>query len=477
MTEGKTKDRLEFLAEKFDVFEIDKISIDAKIAELSSKEAKPNYKFFCETDGPMSTKNRVLAIITTKTNDKSRETKKVSVSLPVFTSMVAADPTPNKSCVQWMLNVFTRFILNGEEAQAYRFVIEDLPQAKEYITLFEANKRKNKFKTLCESSYILKKAEITDPTDINQYKSLSQLFDAIDPFIERAESTGIERSLNRFVESKQAIIPVRDRKFTLYIPKTVDASTVFNGFANWCTTSPGNGMFTRYTTDNKTSLGTNSKLYIIINNKFFSGESDELYQIHVETNQIKDRHNSQNVSIFETVLNESEGLSNFFYEELMVFAKACKTGIDNNKYLDFLIKFGFAESLFELMDENTPVIKIMTREIPKLPDLSRFKVIDELIITDAKMMHLHPSIGKLTNLELISFSGNKIKALPKEIGNLKKLEYMNLNGNPIEEIPDEIKYLDKENGGSIFRIAVKENEIGTKNYKRLRELLPNAMFA
>jgi hypothetical protein len=40
---------------------------------------------------------------------------------------------------------------------------------------------------------------ITDPSNINQYKSLSQLFDAIDPFITK-EPSAVARTLDKFVE-------------------------------------------------------------------------------------------------------------------------------------------------------------------------------------------------------------------------------------------------------------------------------------
>ena len=213
-------------------------------------------------------------------------------------------------------------------------------------------------------------------------------------------------------------------------------------------------------------------IYIIINNKFFSGESEELYQIHFETNQLKDRKNSQNVSIFESVLSESEGLSNFFYEELMGMAKEFKKGIENNKYLDFLIQFGFAESLFEMFPEDTPTIRIMNREVPKLPTLSRFKNVDQFIVTKAKLVELHPSIGDLTNLEMLVLTDNRIKSLPKEIGMLKNLVFLNLTGNPIKDIPSEIACLDKSNGGSLHRVGVKEEDIGKENYRKLKSLLP-----
>lgn len=466
MIENKIKDRLEFLAKSFDVFDTEENALHKKIEGLRKDEF----------DVSVIDKNgRILAIVSSKKiNDRLQ--KNVSVSLSVFSDMIAADPTPNKSCVQWMLTVFTRNIKTGNIFGleiAKQFVIEDLPQANAYIALFESNKRKAKFKDFCKSSYVLK--NVKDPTDINQYKSLSQLFDAVDPFIEKNPSE-LENLLKKFVEMGQAEIPVKDRRFTLYIPKSLNASVVFDKFANWCTAKPGNGMFANYTTNHPKPDGSKSDLFIIINNNFFNGVSNEIYQIHFETNQIKDRHNSQNVSIFESVLHESDGLSNFFYEKLIGMAKQSLSGLDNNKYLDFLIKFGFCESLFELIDENTPMIRFMTREIPRMPDVSKFKQLDQLIITGAKMVELHPSLGNLKNLEMLVLTDNRIKSIPKEIGLLKKLTFINFIGNPIKDIPDDITFLDRSNGGSLFRVAVNKDEIGEENYNKLKRLLPSVKF-
>jgi hypothetical protein len=465
MKEKSTTDRLSFLAEQFDVFEcVGEEAVNKKIEELKANGLSS--RLITSANGD------ILAIVSIRPNEKERFLKKISVCSNVFSSMIAADPTENRMYLQWMLNLFTKLLKEGSDvsiATAIRFVDEDLPQANAYLMLFEDNKRKKKFMDLCKGNYTL--LHVKDPTNINQYKSLSQLFDAVDPFIER-EPSAVERTLQKFVDSGQALIPVKDRKFTLYIPKTTAASVVFANWANWCTAREGNGMFNSYTNGYKKPNGKDSDIYIIISNKFFTGESKELYQIHFETNQLKDRQNGQNVSIFENVLAESEGLTNFFYEELMGMAKSFKNGIEKNKYLDFLIQFGFAESLFELIDEKAPIIRFMTREIPKLPDISKFKMLDQLIITSAKMVELHPSIGKLTNLELLVLPNNRLKSLPKEIGMLKNLTFLNIIGNPIKEIPNEIAYLDKSNGGSLYRLGVVAEDIGEENFRKLKELLP-----
>ena len=51
--------------------------------------------------------------------------------------------------------------------------------------------------------------------------------------------------------------------------------------------------------------------------------------------------------------------------------------------------------------------------------------------------------------------------------------FINIIGNPIVEIPEEIKFLDKSHGGSLHRIGVNIEDVGEKNYERLKLLLPS----
>lgn len=454
--------RLKFLFDKFEVF--DDKHIDSKINKFKSDGHLVNK---VESDDGIC-----LAILSEIViNDKSK--KSILISKYIFDIMVDADPSPNKMYTQWMLTTFNRLLKNNDIVSAIRFATEDLPLAKDYLLIFEANKRKQKFKNLCSGSYILR--HITDPTDINQYKSLGQLFDAIDPFIVR-DSSEIERLLYKFVDSGQAEIGVRDRKFTVYIPLTRDASTVFDQFANWCTCKEGNGMFNHYTSNNKRPNGEKSKIYIIINNDFFSGKLDDevLHQIHFETNQIKHRKNTTNVSIYDNVLLQSESLLEYFHDELVYWSKKVKS-TNNNLYLDYLVKFGFSDSLFEVIEESTPFIIFKDKELPKMGDLTRFKNLEILEINNSNLVSLHPSIFSLTNLEVMVVRDNRLTEIPKEISNLRKLIFINLMGNKISNIPDSIKYLDKSNGGNLHRLAVSIRDIGEANYNKLKALLPNVV--
>ena len=465
-----TTDRLVFLAEQFDIFELS----DVGVGSLTDTLNEDGY----ETKTITTPAGVVIALLTIKpkpSNPKFMLTK-VSVSSDVFASMVDADPSENKIYLQWMLNVFTRLIKQNTDSSvrdAIMFVTEDLPQANEYLILFSENKRKKKFKELCMNSFSLK--DITDPTDINQYKNLSELFDAVDPFFLR-EPSSVERTMNKYVEGREALIPFKDRKYTVYVPLSVTASSVFSNFANWCTTRDKNGMFANYTEKHKRPDNLFSKLYIIIDNKFFKGENEELYQIHFETNQIKDRTNSGNVDIYSLVLNEDEGLRHFFYLELIELAKKYKSGLDTNPYLKILVSFGYTESLFELIDANITAIRFMNRSIPRLPDLSKFENLDQLIISEANLHEIHPSICSLEKLELLIICNNKLKTLPDGIGNLQNLLFLNINNNSIEDIPDDICKLDKSNGGKLEKIIVKVVDIGENNYNKLKRLLPTTRF-
>lgn len=117
-----------------------------------------------------------------------------------------------------------------------------------------------------------------------------------------------------------------------------------------------------------------------------------------------------------------------------------------------------------------------SREIPKIPDISKFKMLQYFIITGAKTVELHPSICKLPQLETLIVCQNNIKTLPKEIGSLQKLIFLNIVGNKIKDIPNEITYLDRSNGGKLERIAVREEDIGAVNFRKLKQLLPTTKF-
>jgi hypothetical protein len=472
-----SKERLMFLANEFEVFTEEEV----KTLITESKLGREHCEFIKGNN-----KQNILAIKRVSyEEDKENPTIKVAVSERVFRNMIKADPTEQKANLSWLLHSFRRFIKENNISEAIRFADEDLRTANEYLIIFEANKRKKKFIEWAKKSAYRKwkmthrdsteaewKALEYNPSDITQYKSLSQLFDSVDPFRERTASN-LECAMQKFVELGLAEIPFRDRKWTVYVPLSMEANCVMEKLASWCTAKPGNGMFESYTNYKTPIEGAKSKIYVVISNDVFKNKSEECYQMHFESKQVKDRSNSS-ISLYECVLQHSEGMSDYFHDELDVLARLTPS-IDNNVYIDYLISFGFTESLFDYLDENIPVIKLKSREVPKLPDISKFKNLDELLLMKLGLTELHPSIGNLTKLELMSISDNKIKVLPKEIGLLKNLDFLNIKGNPIEVIPDEIAGLDKKNGGKLYQISVDVKDIGEANMKKLKRLLPSTI--
>ena len=472
--------RVEFLSEKFGVF-------DDTCDEVINSEVDRVLKTFKNptevTEINNSEDNSIIALLLTekvikhKSDGESfyKDKKTVMVAYSVFKSMLDSDPTSKKKYTQWMLNNFTRLIKDESTIiEGIRFVIEDLPLAMEYLTIFEQNKKKKVFKDLNLKSYSLK-GIVDDPTNINQYKSLSTLYDAVDPFIER-DSSEMEKLIQTYIDSGMAELVVRDRKFSVIIPRDVKFCIIFDKFVGWCTSTPGNGMFSNYTTGRTYNRpnGKNSDIYIIIDHKFFNGELNDgtLYQVHFESKQVRNRKQNNKTSFYSDVLEKSVAISNYFNETLTNFAKQVG-GVDNNLYVDYLIKFGWTEALFEMMDDFTPIIKFMNKELPRIPDVSKFKDLHTLIVAKSKLSHIDPSLGKLTNLKELLLPQNNIKVLPKEIGQLKNMIMLNLLGNKLKTIPDEIKYLDKTNGGSLYRLSIDRDEIGEENYQKLRNLLPS----
>ncbi len=480
MVETEISNRLAFLAEKFQVFD------EAELKEITNLKNKPDKEYYAslELDSSESkfirrpeidiigTKKKVIAVKISEYLGMGKKDNKVTVRVAdyVFADMVEADPTEQKIYLQWMLNVFTTSIKNGFYGEATNLALEDLQRANEYLVLFDGNKRKEKFKQFCGKTAGLK--HITKPSDINQFKNLSQLFDAIDPFIERV-SSNMEKALEMFVSKGDAEIAFRDRKWTVFIPKTIDAACVVNNHVSWCTAKPGNSNFANYTTGSSYRLpnGKPSRLYIVFDNDFFSGKSDRVYQFHFESQQLHNRSN-QKADAFKEIISTSNGIDEFFKEELVKLA-SLKESIDNNIYIDYLIKFGHSEALFDSLDVVSRKILFQKKDIVKMPDISRFKSVEHISILKTGLTDIHPSIGKLPNLQMLILTGNAIKTLPKEIGNLKKLELLNLTENPIESICDEIGELDSSRGGSLFMLFIGESDISRENLAKLKRLLPN----
>jgi hypothetical protein len=327
---------------------------------------------------------------------------------------------------------------------------------------------------MCKGNEAFK--NIDDPSNINQYKNLSQLFDAVDPYIERDVSQ-LEKSMEGAIRRGEATIPFKDRKFTVFCPKTKEAASLFHRFTTWCTAVVGQSNFDYYV-DQLTPFGKKSKIFIIIDHDFFYPEDDErhasdgLWQLHIESNQLMTKRDTPAKNFNTRVLDKSEGLSDYFYDILIDLARGDNGNVNDSLYVKRLLNFGFTEILFEVMDPNSPDINLLNQKIKSLPDMSKFKDLEQLYLFNVGLETLHESLGKLKKLAVLTIPQNKVTKIPIGVCYLKKLVVLNLSGNKIEELPNEIGNLDRKNGGSLVRLVL-DKSVSSDIFDKAKRLLPS----
>lgn len=476
--------RLDFLKNQFGVVSDDEWKELSK-KDLSKVKAKKKSAGAEGEDGKqkniqvktlMSPEGDLLALymveesvfVNPDTNEKETSRKiKVRISQKVFDDATNADPTTKKVYVQWILKTFVNFIKEGHMDEAIRFIDEDLPQANEYLEVFDKVKNTKLF------------SETRVPTDINQYTDLSQLYSAVDPFIEK-EVGQLEGDILKYVKANRAKILFQDSKWLVYQPLDRDANCVMSSYAGWCTAQPQNSQFDRYTKGQNSYLqpdGSPSKIYVIINKDVLKGNSDEVYQFHFESDQFKDRRNGGNIDLY-SFFERNPKLREFFKGQLVPLAKASGGQLTKNHYLKILMAMGEVDDVFNFIDANTTDIDLSGLKLPKLPDvLGKFSGVHNFLANNVGLHELPKSVGDMTELQILLFSNNHLKSVPDSIGNLKNLQILNLKNNDIKKLPDSIAGLDESNGGTLYRLSIDLDKFGKPELERLKQLLPSVSIS
>lgn len=457
-------DRLEFLKQKFNVLEEEEYK--EKLQEVWGDEV--------DLEGVEADKDEDTYLI-----EGRGENQPTYLSTLTFELLKDADPTKNHVNLQWLLGIaISKY--KQSLGEFLIFVGEDLPKTKENLILFEANKRKKRFKEFAAKNFATK--NLGDPSNILQYTSLDQLYAAVFPFKTMVDTSELENQMINMVNMGEAEMPVKDEFYTVFIPKTLSASELFK-FTEWCTAKPENSMFNSYKTNNKKPNGTPSDLYIVIDNKFFLGKSDNIYQIHFESNQLMDMADKRVKNFTHDVINKNISVRNFFYEtlnELIVLdyknwsgsGEVGGFGEKDSLYIKHILNFDFGKLLFDIMDETTKGISFENIRIGVLPDVSRFKNLASVLLDGVELDDINDSLFSSKTLEMLSCPRNNITKLPKSIGNCKNLRFINLLENPIHHIPDSIQYLDPTRGGSLFRLHIPND---FHDIERIRTLLPSVV--
>ncbi len=428
-----------------------------------------------------------IAYIITKKGKQS-----IKLAEQTFNDIVEADPSNNKQYVQWMIQVFMRHINDGDIEQSVRFLSEDLPEANEYLSVFDSVKNKKIFKRSAPN----RPNAPQNVTDINQYTDLSHLYSVVSPFIgaeddesEEGSESPLWKKLKKYIDLGEAKLTYRDNDILIYTPLTRDASCEPLGpLASWCTRRPENTHFDSYRRNHLKPDGSLSDYYVIMPKPLFSGDDGgDMYplQFHFESNQIHDKGNkSIEGPKLNNFLSKYTGVANFFRKELgalvemdvrrgaglmnssyikylnmfggkaqdFISGEAYEEGVrnikklaseqnvalQNNKYLIWLMENTEGVNIIEFLDpDSTTILDFSGLKLNELPNMSNFYKLETIMANNCGLEKM-PPIEYLpldSPLSVMTFTGNKIsEAPPKGYEKLKNLFSMSLKQNPIKKI-------------------------------------------
>ena len=471
-----------------------------------------------------------IAYIVTKKNKQS-----IKLTDLIFEDIVDADPSSNKQYVQWMIKVFMTHIKEGEIEQAIRFLSEDLPEANEFLEVFDKVKNKKVFKRSAPN----RPNAPQNVTDINQYSTLAQLYSVVSPFVGMGDDdddddgeSKLWKKLKKYIDLGEAKLAYRDNDVLVYMPQTIESSCEPLGpLASWCTRREGNSYFDSYRQRKKPD-GSLSDYYVVMPKKLFDGDDEGgvfPLQIHFESNQWHDKNNSsiERNGKLQEILKRFPGLNNFLKDELgalvemdarggkglmdssyvkylnMVGGKASdhispeafEEGVANirklageqnvplqqNKYLKWLMENTDGVVVTDFLDpETTDRLDFSGMNIGTIPDLTKFTNLDAILAEGSNITEM-PSIDKLpmtAPLTMLSFQNNDItEAPPKGYEKLPNLFSINLKGNPISKINVDVveKLLDLDD---FIRLAIDDDRIEAlppKNKKEYQDLIGGSL--
>ena len=474
-----------------------------------------------------------IAYIVTKRNGK----QSIKLTEAIFQDIVDADPSSNKQYVQWMIQVFLNHIKDEDIDQAVRFLAEDLPEANEFLGVFDKVKNKKVFKRSAPN----RPNAPQNVTDINQYNDLAHLYSVVSPFVGTEDDedddgeSKLWKKLKKYIDLGEAKLAYRDGDVLVYTPLTIDSSCDPLGpLASWCTRRAGNSYFDSYRRNNPKPDGSLSDYYVVMPKKLFDGDDEGgvfPLQIHFESNQLHDKNNSsiERSGKLDEILSRFSGLKDFFKRELgalvemdvtrgtglmdspyikylnkfggkaedHISGEAYEQGVANikklageqnvplqqNKYLKWLMENTEGVEVTDFLDpETTDRLDFSGMNIGTLPDLSKFKNLDAILAEGSNVNEM-PPISKLpldAPLTMMSFQNNNIKEAPLEgYEKLPNLFSINVKGNPINKVNVGVieKLLDLDD---FIRFGIDDNAIenlSPENKKQYQELLKGSLGA
>lgn len=204
-----------------------------------------------------------------------------------YKQLIFADPTsnPNKDKMgkygKWILSLYKQGKLNTG----------DIPELKDSLTYFD------KFKNKIEKK------------DINQYRSVPELYNAVKPFMDNPNQATSKTDELRKTKQEGAEKVYEDEEWIVIVSKTEQAACLYGKGTRWCTAAMGSkNMFDYY--------NRQGPLYVNINK-----QTGEKFQFHFQTGQFMDEEDNPIGRNLPEKIGMSEGLYNFYSSDKFPYAR------------------------------------------------------------------------------------------------------------------------------------------------------------
>ena len=324
---------------------------------------------------------------------------------------------------------------------------------------------------LLKFDYLKKTGRYKGEKDINQIKSIDELYDQIKDYniskdeltttkAERAQMEVHSGAKMGHDGSRWQVVEIHDN------PMGKEAACFYGGQnreTRWCTSSPGLTYYDRYIKD--------GPLYVVMDKSDTevaqpqgrdteshkqTGLPKKRYQFHFPSSQFMDIDDRQ-INLEEFLNTEGKELKDYFKHE---FAQSLTTVGDmgekvtinypNDKVSRFIALYGFDE-FFEKLPQT---LKRFDFEMgqgrygsdkPTIPSfdlgnkLRRFKDL-KILHVEGLLNELPDEVAELQQLEFISTPNNpNLKKVSEKLGDLPNLQVLNLKNSPQAEIPQTLQ--------------------------------------
>lgn len=172
---------------------------------------------------------------------------------------------------------------------AKQFKLEDASRVKKTIETFDKVKKK------------------LDVKDLNAYKTLNALYDAIEPH-EGAEEEVSKKQADKQIKTQETEVFLKEPDLLVLIPKSEAAACKYGAGTKWCTAADENNMFSHY--------DAQGKLYIIIaptlpKKKVGDNEYERKFQLHYQTDSFMDERDQPVGTADISALSKLPGYTKF----------------------------------------------------------------------------------------------------------------------------------------------------------------------